>query len=124
VGSGCDEDGGCLEGSTETPGFTMRSQYLLDALKLAACLGAAVTLMWRKRGRLRPREKEKQSVLSEGAVDYPCPSATGFSKTTRSSSNTDVCYPTVRAGSLSTPLGMAIATVMAEVGKFSIALEY
>lgn len=96
---------------------TKRTQNLMDALKLAACVGAAVTLMWRRRGRLRSREKEKekQAVLSEGAVDYPCPSATGFSVTARSSSNTEIGYPTVRAGSLSTPLGMAIATVMAEV---------
>jgi hypothetical protein len=87
----------------------------LDALKLAACLGAAVTLMWRKKDRLRSDGKQKQPVLSEQAMEYPCPSATGFSMTGLSSSNTDIGYPNVKAGSLSTPLGMAIATVMAEV---------
>lgn len=109
---------------TETQSSSKRTLNLLDALKLAACLGAAVTLMWRKRGRLRTRE-EGQAVLSEGAVDYPYPSATGFSMTGGSSSNTDIGHPTVRAGSLSTPLGMAIATVMAEVWiPYSFSLLY
>ena len=107
-----------MEVPKETPSSTAstkRSQNLLDALKLAACLGAAVTLMWRKKDRLRTSGKEKQPVLSEWAKEYPSPSATGFSMTGLSSSNTDIGYPNVKAGSLSTPLGMAIATVMAEV---------
>lgn len=116
------EDVDHIEVPTETATFTGRTkrlQNVMDALKLAACLGVAVALIWRKKRRESDYEKAQQSLLSERIEEYPCPSASGFSMTGRASSNTDMAYPNVKAGSLSAPLGMAIATVMAEV-KFSI----
>lgn len=112
------EDVDHIEVPTETATFTGRTkrlQNVMDALKLAACLGVAVALIWRKKRRESDYEKAQQSLLSERIEEYPCPSASGFSMTGRASSNTDMAYPNVKAGSLSAPLGMAIATVMAEV---------
>lgn len=101
------------ESSTTTQN---KRQNLLDAMKLAACLGVVVTLLWRKKTRLGITQ---ESLVSEQMEEYPRPSATGFSMTARSASNTDIGYPDVKAGSLPAPLGMAIATVMAEVGELT-----
>lgn len=94
-----------------------RTQNVLDALKLATCLGVAVTLLWRKKRRLGAEGKP----LSEQIVDYPRGSETEFSMTGLSSSNTeDVNFPNARAENLPAPLGMAIATVMAKVKGLNI----
>lgn len=113
-----DENVGCLEVLTEasnSTSSTTRLQSLLDALKLAACLGVVTKLLWGKRAQLLASGQKAQSGLTGQAVECLAPPTKQYSKAGFSSLNNDVGAPSVKVGGLSTPLGMAIATVMAEV---------
>lgn len=112
-----DENVGCLEVLTEasnSTSSTTRLQNLLDALKLAACLGVVTKLLWGKRAQLLASGQKAQSGLTGQAVECLAPPTKQYSKAGFSSLNNDVGAPSVKVGGLSTPLGMAIATVMAE----------